>query len=71
MHERHSLSLTLKSNSALLKESNCEARSFFLMKNNYAVLKISNVGKAQSKDSDEEQLRRAEEIKCAEDTVFP
>ena len=40
------------------------------MKTSYAVLKISNVGKAQSKDNDEEQLRWAEEMKYAEDKIY-
>jgi len=55
MPERHSLSFTMKSNFAVLRESNAEkALSFLAMKINYAVLKISYVGKAQSIDNDEE-----------------
>ena len=53
MTRGHSLSLTLNNSSAMQMEPNCEkAESFLATKNNYAVLKISCVIKAQPTDEE-------------------
>ena len=55
MTRGHSLSLTVNNSSAMQTEPNCEkGESFLATKNNYAVLKISCVMKAQPTDNDEE-----------------
>ena len=55
MTRGHSLSSTVNNSSAMQTEPNCEkAESFLATRNNYAVLKILHVRKAQSTDNDEE-----------------